>query len=65
MLKAENEEEQDSKLEGGVEKEIIEMLRKKIEKEAVVNKCSQITDQITKLIDSRLSALNKTKVANI
>jgi hypothetical protein len=45
-----------------VEKEIIEMLMKKIEKEIVINKCSQITDQITKLIDARLSALNKTKL---
>lgn len=44
-----------------MEKEIIEMLKKKKEKEAVISKCDNITSQISRLIDARLSALNKTK----
>lgn len=59
--KVEHEDEQDEKLTNGVEKEIIEMLKKKKEKEAVISKCDNITSQISRLIDARLSALNKTK----
>jgi len=37
------------------------MLKKKREKETVISKCEFMTDQIARLIDARLSALNKTK----
>ena len=59
--KVENEEEQEEKLTNGVEREIIEMLRKKKEKESVISTCDHINKQIARLIDARLSALTKTQ----